>query len=81
VVVAVGLTLVEPAAEAEVKVPGVMERVVAPAVDQLRLLLEPKLMLVGMAVNELMVGLVPAGFTVMVSLKVVEPAELVAVRV
>jgi hypothetical protein len=81
VVVEVGLTLVEPVAELEVKVPGVMEIVVAPEVDQLRVLLEPELIPVGLAVKELMVGLLPAGFTVIVSLKVEEPKEFLAVRV
>ena len=80
-VVEVGLTPVEPLAEVDVKVPGVTEILVAPEVDQLSVLLDPELMLVGLAEKELMVGLLPAGFTVMVSLKVEEPEEFVAVRV
>ena len=78
---AVGLTLVEPLAEGEVNVPGVIAIVVAPLVAQLKLLLEPALILVGFAENELIVGLLPAAFTVTVTVIVVEPAELVAVSV
>jgi hypothetical protein len=82
VVVAVGLTLVEPLGEVEVKVPGVMAIVVAPVVAQLSMLLEPELMLVGLAVKELTVGL-PGVFvvTVTVAVDVAEPAALVAVSV
>jgi len=80
VVVAVGLTLVEPLADVEVNVPGVMARLVAPVVDQLSVLLEPEVILVGMAVKELIIGLL-AVFTVTVSVDVVEPAALVAVSV
>ena len=79
-IVAVGLTLVEPLANADVNVPGVMAILVAPVVAQLSVLLAPELMLVGLAVNELMVGLA-AAVTVTVSLDVVEPAALVAVNV
>jgi hypothetical protein len=81
VVVAVGLTLVEPVAEVEVNVPGVMAIVVAPLVDQLRLLLKPALTLLGVAENELMVGLLAAGFTVTVTVDVAEPTEFVAFNV
>ncbi len=77
-VVAVGLTFVEPLADVDVNVPGVMARLVAPVVAQLKVLLEPEVMLVGLAVKELMVGLL-AGFTVTVSVDVVEPEALVAV--
>jgi hypothetical protein len=80
-VVAVGLTLVEPLAVVEVKVPGVMAILVAPLVTQLRVLLEPDVMLVGLAVKELMVGLLGAGFTVTVAVDVLEPEALVAVSV
>ena len=79
-VVAVGLTFVEPLAEVEVKVPGVMAMLVAPVVAQLRVLLDPEVMLAEFAVNELMVGFV-AAVTVIVSVEVVEPAALVAVNV
>jgi hypothetical protein len=80
VVVAVGLTLVEPLAEVAVNVPGVMATFVAPEVAQLSVVLEPELMLVGLAVNELIAGLLGA-FTVTVRVDAVEPAELVAVSV
>jgi len=80
VVVAVGLTFVEPLADVDVNVPGVMARLVAPVVAQLNVLLEPEVMLVGLAVKELIAGLLTP-FTVMVSVDVVEPAVLVAVSV
>jgi hypothetical protein len=80
VVVAIGLTLVEPLADVEVNVPGVMARLVAPVVAQLSVLLEPEVILVGLAVKELITGLLSV-FTVTVSLDVVEPAALVAVSV
>ena len=79
-VVAVGLTLVEPVADAEVNVPGVIAMLVAPVVDQSNVLLEPEAMLGGVAVNEEIVGLV-AALTVTVTLDVVEPVALVAVSV
>jgi len=81
VVVEVGLTLVEPVAELEVKVPGVIEIVVAPEVDQLRLLLEPESMPAGLAVKELIVGLLAETVTVTLTVDVLEPEELVAVTV
>ena len=79
-VVADGLTLVEPLAEVEVNVPGVMARLVAPVVAQLSMLLAPEVTLAGLAVKELITGLSTA-FTVRVSVDVVEPAALLAVRV
>ena len=79
-VVAVGLTLVEPLADVDVKVPGVMAMLVAPVVVQLSVLLEPEVILVAFAVNKLMMGLF-AVVTVTVSEDVVEPAALVAVNV
>jgi hypothetical protein len=81
VVVAVGLTLVEPLADADVYVPGVMAILVAPVVAQLNVLLEPEVIPVGLAVKELIVGLLLPAFTVMVSVDVAEPAALVAVSV
>ena len=78
--VAVGLTLVEPLADFDVNVPGVMAILVAPVVAQLSVLLEPELILVGLAVKELITGLL-ALFTVTVAVDVVEPARLVAVSV
>ena len=79
-VVADGLTLVEPVADVDVKVPGVMAILVAPVVVQLSVLLEPGVILVGPAVKELMVGLLGA-VTVTVNVDVTEPAALVAVSV
>lgn len=79
-VVAVGLTLVEPLADAEVKLPGVMAMLDASVVAQLSELLEPEVMLVGLAVKELMVGLL-ALVTVMVTVDVAVPTALVAVSV
>jgi len=64
----------------DVNVPGVMARLVAPVVAQLNVLLEPEVMLVGLAVKELIAGFFTP-FTVMVSVDVVEPAVLVAVSV
>jgi hypothetical protein len=82
VVVAVGLTLVEPLADEEVNEPGVIAILVAPLEIQLSVLLEPELMLVGLAAKELMVGLLElCVFTVTVTVDVVEPEELVAVSV
>jgi len=80
VVVAVGLTLVEPLADVDVNVPGVMAMLVAPLVAQLNVLLEPEAMLVGLAVKELIVGLLGA-VTVTVAVEVTDPAALVAVSV
>jgi len=55
--------------------------VAAPLVDQLKLLLDPEVMPVGLAENELIVGLLLAAFTVTVTVFVDEPTELVAVSV
>jgi hypothetical protein len=81
VVVAVGLTLVELLPDVDVYVPGVMAILVAPVVAQLSVLLEPEVILAGLALNELIVGLPPAALTVTVSVDVVAPAALVAVSV
>jgi len=80
VVVAVGLTLVDPLADVDVKLPGVMARLAAPVVVQISVLLEPDVMLVGFAVKELIAGLL-AVVTVTVAVDVVDPVELVAVSV
>jgi hypothetical protein len=80
VVAAVGLTLVEPLADVDVNVPGVMAMLVAPVVAQVRVLLEPEVMLVGLAVKELIVGPLDV-FTVTVTVAVVDPAGFVAVSV
>ena len=79
-VVAVGLTLVEPLADVDVNVPGVMAILVAAVVAQLSVLLVPEVIVVGRAVKTLMVGLL-AAFTVTVRVDVAEPAALVAVSV
>ena len=79
-VVAVGLTLVDPLADVEVNVPGVIPILIAPVVTQLSLLLAPEVILEGLAVKELIVGL-PVVFTVTVSVDVAEPAALVAFSV
>jgi len=63
----------------DVNVPGVMAMLVAPVVAQLSVLLEPAVILAGLAEKELIVGLLV--FTVTVSVEVVEPAALVAVSV
>jgi hypothetical protein len=59
VVVAVGFTVVEPLADVEVKVPGAMEMLVAPVTDQLNVLLEPEVIVVGLAVNDTIAGSEP----------------------
>ena len=55
----VGLTLVEPLAELDVNVPGVIAMVVAPLVTQFSVLLAPELIPVGFAVKEVIAGFVP----------------------
>ena len=80
-VVAAGLTIVEPLAEVEVKEPGVMAMLVAPVTVQLSMLLEPAAMLAGPAVNESTAGLPCAAVTVTVSEEVTEPVALLAVSV
>jgi hypothetical protein len=59
VVVAVGLSLVEPLVDVDVNVPGVMATLVAPAAAQLSVLLVPELMLIGSAAKEVIVGTEP----------------------
>jgi len=59
VVVAVGLTVVEPLADDELKLPGEIEIVVAPLVTQLRVAFAPEFMLVGFAEKELIAGAEP----------------------
>ena len=72
--------LVEPVADVDVNVPGVMAILVAPVVAQLSVLLEPEVIVVGLAVKELIVGIgLLTVFTVTVSVDVAEPAALVAV--
>lgn len=64
----------------EVNVPGVIARLVAPVVTQFSVLLEPEVILERLAVKELITGLL-AAFTVTVSVDVLDPTALVAVRV
>ena len=78
--VAVGLTLVEPLANVEVKVPGVMAIALAPVVDQLSVLAAPEVILAGLAVKETMIGLF-VDVTVTVTVDVAEPAAFAAVNV
>lgn len=81
-VVAVGFTLVEPLAEVDVNVPGEMAMLAAPVVTQLSVLLEPEVILVGLAVKELISGgLGLLGVTVTVTVDVLEPEALLAVSV
>ena len=77
-VVAVGLTLVEPLAEVDVNVPGVMAILVAPLVAQLSILLEPEFMLSGSAENEVIVGAEPfpgGGIDEIAELQPASPAQ------
>ncbi len=75
---AVGLTVVEPLADVEVNAPGVMAMLVAPFVTQLSVLLEPELMLVGIAVNEVIVGALTGTATFTVTVAAIEPAAFIA---
>jgi hypothetical protein len=59
VVVDAGLTDTEPLALVDVNVPGVMEILAAPLLTQLSVVLEPGLMLAGLALNDVMVGAGP----------------------
>jgi hypothetical protein len=77
----VGLTVVEPLAAVEVKVPGVMAMLVALAVVQLSVLVPPVAMLAGFAVKALIEGKAGAACKVTVAVPVAEPVALVAVRV
>lgn len=58
-VVAVGLILVEPLADVDVNVPGVIAMTVAPAAAQLSVLVVPEFMLVGFAAKDVIVGAEP----------------------
>jgi len=78
--VAVGLTLVEPLANVDVKVPGVMAIALAPVVDQLSVLAAPEVILAGLAVKETMIGLF-VDVSVTVTVDVAEPAAFAAVNV
>ncbi len=61
-------------------VPGAMAILVAPIVVQLSVLLDPETIPVGLAVKELIVGLVD-GLTVRLSFDVLDPEAFVAVNV
>lgn len=76
VVVAVGLTVVDPVSDVEVKAPGVIATLVASAVDQLSVLLAPAVMLAALAEKVLILGFL---LTATVTRSVVEPASFVAV--
>ena len=78
--VAVGLTLVEPLANVDEKVPGVMAIALAPVVDQLSVLAAPEVILAGLAVKETMIGLF-VDVTVRVTVDVAELAAFAAVNV
>jgi hypothetical protein len=80
VVVVSGLTLTEPLAEFDARLPGAMLSVVAPDVAQLSVLVPPWVMLFGLAVNELIVGRL-GWVKVTVTVAVAEPVVFVAVRV
>jgi hypothetical protein len=70
---------VEPLADVEVKLPGVMLMLVAPLVPQLSVLLPPAVMLAGFPVNELIVGrVVPLGLDALV--KPTQPARPAAAK-
>lgn len=76
----VGLTVVEPVAEVEVKVPGVIAIEAALEVVQLSLLLVPELTLLGLAIKLPMLG-DPGACTVTVAVAVTDPAALMAFSV
>src|SRR5882724_5465008 len=67
VVVALGVTAVDPLAEAEVKVPGVILKLVAPAADQESVEEFPLVTESGLAVKEEIVGAVGGGVVVSVT--------------
>ena len=76
VVVAVGLTVVDPLADAEVKVPGVMATLVAPVVDQLSVVLAPETMVASLAVKEVIAGFAPLTVDGGTRLHPVKPAQV-----
>ena len=71
-----GVTVVEPVADVEVNPPGLMPMLVAPLVFQVSELLPPVLMLVGFAVNEVIVGFAFTAVTVTVAVLVTEPCTV-----
>lgn len=77
-VVAVGLTLVDPLATGDVNVPGVMAILVAPVVCQLSVLPVPELMLVGVAVKEVIASVESASedeFDCITELQLASPTQ------
>jgi hypothetical protein len=80
VVVASGLTSVDPLAALSVIPPGLIERLVAPDVVQLSVLALPSEIPAGLAVNELIVGRFGL-VTVTVAVAVTDPDVFVAVSV
>ena len=74
------MTLVEPLANVDEKVPGVMAIALAPVVDQLSVLAAPEVILAGLAVKETMIGLF-VDVSVTVTVDVAEPAAFAAVNV
>jgi hypothetical protein len=78
-VVAVGVTISVPLADVEVKVPGVIATLVASEVANDSVLLDPVVMLTGLAENEVI--FVSGAVTVTVRLDFIEPAAFVAVSV
>jgi len=80
VVVVSGLTFTVPLAEVDARFPGAMLSVVAPDVAQLSVLIPPSVMLVGLAVNELIVGRL-GWVTITVTVEVAVPVVFVAVSV
>ena len=71
----VGLTLVEPLADVELKPPGEIEIIVAPFVVQLNVLVASAFMLVGFAAKDEMEGAEPVPWVA--SGELVVPAQLV----
>lgn len=61
---AVGLTLVEPLAKVDVNVPGAIEIAVAPLVAQRSVVLAPEFIVFGLAPNDVIVGTLPCGGSV-----------------
>jgi hypothetical protein len=80
VVVVSGLTFTVPVAEVDARFPGAILSVVAPDVVQLSVLMPPSVMLVGIAVNELIVGRL-GWVTVTTAVAVTVPEVFVAVSV
>jgi hypothetical protein len=71
-VVVVGLRDTEPLAEVAAKLPGVTAMLVAPDVVQLKVVLAPAVMAVGLAANDAIVG---AGSCLTVGIGAVQPAS------